>query len=231
MTTSIAGNRALIVGAGPGISASIARLLSSEGIIVALAARDAVKLAPLAREISGHAFAADATDPAAVASLFDQVDRAIGPPGLVVYNAGARIRGPLAELDPGQVRHALDVTAFGAFLVVQQAARRMLREERGTILLTGATAGLKGFPLSASFAMGKFALRGLAQSAARELGPRGIHVAHINIDGAVRSADRPDDADSTLDPDAIARTYLDLLRQHRSAWTHEIDLRPWSERF
>ena len=229
--TTVADNRALIVGAGSGISASVARLLSSEGIIVALAARDAVKLAPLARAIGGHAFAADATDPAAVATLFDQVDSAIGPPGLVVYNAGARIRGPLADLDPGEVRHVLDVTAFGAFLVVQQAARRMLREERGTILLTGATAGLKGFPLSASFAMGKFALRGLAQSAARELGPRGIHVAHINIDGAVRSADRPDDGDSTLDPDAIARTYLDLLRQHRSAWTHEIDLRPWSERF
>ncbi len=223
--------RALIVGSGPGISASVARLLAANGVAVALAARDASRLAPLAAQIGAHAFAADATDPDAVARLFEQVDRALGAPDIVVYNPSARLRGPIAELDPPAVRQAIEVTAFGAFLTVQQAARRMLPNQRGAILLTGATAGLKGFPLSAAFAMGKFALRGLAQSAARELGPRGIHVAHINIDGAVRSATRPDISDSTLDPDAIAQTYLDLLRQHRSAWTHEVDLRPWSESF
>ncbi len=125
----------------------------------------------------------------------------------------------------------LEITAFGAFLVVQQAARRMLPQGHGAILLTGATAGVKGFANSAAFAMGKFALRGLAQSAARELGPKGIHVAHFVIDGAVRSASRPDTADNTLDPDAVAQTYLEVLRQPRSAWSLEVEMRPWVEKF
>jgi len=130
------------------------------------------------------------------------------------------------------VRKAVEVSAFGGFLVVQQAARRMIPHSRGAIPLTGASASVKGYPLSAAFAMGKFALRGLAQSAARELGPKGIHVAHFVIDGGVRSARRPDPAnrpDSTLDPDGIAQTYLDVLRQPRSAWSLEVELRPWVE--
>jgi NAD(P)-dependent dehydrogenase (short-subunit alcohol dehydrogenase family) len=225
---------ALIVGAGPGISASLARQLTRAGLAVALAARNVDKLGPLATETGALAFAADAADPASVQDLFATVDAQIGPPDVVIYNASGRLRGPLVDLDPSAVRSAIEVTAFGAFLVVQQAARRMVPAGRGAILLTGATAGLKGFSGSATFAMGKFALRGLAQSAARELGPKGIHVAHIVVDGGVRSASRPDPADkadSTLSPEGVAGAYLALLRQPRDAWTFELDLRPWVETF
>ena len=226
--------RALIVGAGEGISASFARRLAADGVTVTLAARDVAKLAPLVAELNARALPCDAADPASVQTLFAKLDAGAGAPDLVLYNASGRVRGPIAELDPEAVRRAIEVTAFGAFLAVREAARRMLPARHGAILLTGATAGFKGLAHSAPFAMGKFALRGLAQSAARELGPAGIHVAHINIDGAVRSQTRPDPADrpdSTLDPDAIAQVYLDLLRQPRSAWTHELDLRPWVETF
>jgi NAD(P)-dependent dehydrogenase (short-subunit alcohol dehydrogenase family) len=225
---------ALIVGAGPGIGAALARALMAAGLEVALAARDIDNLTALAAETGARAFAADAGDPAAVAGLFAAVDAALGAPDVVVYNASGRTRGPIADLDPEAVRQALTVSAFGGFLAVQQAARRMVPQGRGAILLTGATAGVKGFAQSAAFAMGKFALRGLAQSAARELMPKGIHVAHFVIDGGVRSARRPDPAerpDSTLDPDAIARSYLDVLRQPRSAWSFEVELRPWVETF
>ena len=225
---------ALIVGAGPGISASVARALAAAGLKVGLAARNVEKLAPLAAEIGARTFAADASDPASVAGLFEQADDEIGEPDVVLYNASARARGRIADLDPEQVRRAIEISAFGGFLVTQQAAKRMTPHGRGAILLTGATASVKGFPLSSVFAMGKFALRGLAQSAARELGPRGIHVAHFVIDGGVRSATRPDPADhpdSTLDPDGVAQTYLDILRQPRNAWTWEIELRPWVETF
>ncbi len=225
---------ALIIGAGVGISASLARLLTGAGCKVGLAARNAGKLGPLADEIGGQAFAADATDPAAVARLFDEMDSRLGEPDMVIYNAGARAHGPIAELDPEAVRQSMAVSAFGGFLATQQAARRMIPRGRGAILLTGASASVKGFPLSSAFAMGKFALRGLAQSAARELGPKGIHVAHVVIDGAVRSAvrpDPPDRPDSTLSPDGIAQCYLDLLRQPRDAWSLEVELRPWVEKF
>jgi NAD(P)-dependent dehydrogenase (short-subunit alcohol dehydrogenase family) len=162
---------------------------------------------------------------------------------VVVYNPSVRLSGPLIDLDPAEVARALSVTAFGGFLVGQQAARRLLAKAgdgvKGAILFTGASASVKGYARSAPFAMGKFALRGLAQSMARELAPQGIHVAHFVIDGVSRNpgrnpgrteepADRPD---SMLDPDAIARTYLDILRQDRSAWTWEVELRPWVERF
>ena len=156
------------------------------------------------------------------------------PPDVVVYNASSRAPGPIAELDPEAVRRAVAITGFGGFLVVRQAARRMIPAGRGAILLTGATASVKGFAHSAAFAMGKFALRGLAQSAARELGPKGIHVAHIVVDGGVRSERRPDPQDrpdSTLSPDGIAQTYLDLLRQPRDAWSFEVEIRPWVETF
>ena len=225
---------ALIVGVGPGLSASLARLFARERIRVALASRTVDDLAALADETGASIHACDAADPAAVARLFAEVDARWGEPAIVVYNASGRTRGPLVDLEPEAVRRSLEVSAFGAFLVAQQAARRMLPKGEGAILLTGATAGVKGFPLSASFAMGKFALRGLAQSMARELMPSGIHVAHFVIDGGIRSAGRavPDDKpDSLLDPDAIAQTYWHTLNQQRSAWSWEIELRPWVERF
>jgi len=225
---------ALIIGAGPGISASLARQLTAAGLKVGLAARDTAKLTDILGETGATAFAADATDPAAVAALFRSVDERLGEPDVVIYNASARVPGPLAGLDPEAVRQSLHVSAFGGFLAVQQAARRMVPKGRGAILLTGASASVKGFARSAAFAMGKFALRGLAQSAARELGPQGIHVAHFNIDGGVRSARRLDPADrpdSTLSPEGIAQTYLDILRQPRNAWSLEVELRPWVETF
>jgi NAD(P)-dependent dehydrogenase (short-subunit alcohol dehydrogenase family) len=225
---------ALIIGAGAGISAALARKLAAVGLGVALAARNIDKLAPLAAETGARTFAADAANPAAVAALFAAVDAAIGPPDVVIYNASARARGALATLDPALVRQSIEITAFGAFLAVQQAALRMLRHRHGAILLTGASAGVKGFPLSAPFAMGKFALRGLAQSAARELGPQGIHVAHFVIDGGVRSESRPvpaDRPDSLLAPASIAQTYCDVLAQPRDAWSMEVELRPWTESF
>ena len=225
---------ALIVGVGPGISASLARKLAALGVKVGLAARGAGKLQALAAETRAVTFAADASDANAVASLFADAERRLGEPDVVVYNASARAHGPIAELDPAAVQRALSISALGGFYVTQQAAKRMLPRGRGAILLTGATASIKGFALSSAFAMGKFALRGLAQSASRELGPKGIHVAHFVIDGGVRSARRPDPTekpDSTLAPDAIAQTYLDVLRQHRSAWSLEVELRPWVEHF
>jgi NAD(P)-dependent dehydrogenase (short-subunit alcohol dehydrogenase family) len=225
---------ALIVGAGPGISASVARHFAALGVKVALAARNVQKLEPLIQGTGTLAFSADASDPESVAQLFQQVCDRMDEPDIVVYNASARIQGPLAELDPSAVQRALAVTAFGGFLVTQHAAKRMLPRGHGAILLTGATASVKGFAHSAAFAMGKFALRGLAQSAAREFGPKGIHVAHFIIDGGVRAAHRQDPADrpdSTLDPEAIAQAYIDVLRQPRSAWSQEVELRPWVEHF
>jgi len=226
--------RALIVGAGTGLSAALARLLAREGMRVALAARDTSKLAPLCAETGARAFACDAARPDRVRRLFAEVEGALGSPDVVIYNASARTRGPLVDLDPAEVERTLAVTAFGGFLVAQEAARRMLASERGAILFTGASASVKGYAQSAPFAMGKFALRGLAQSMARELAPRGIHVAHFVIDGGIARPGRaaPSDApDALLDADAIAANYLHVLRQPRSAWTWEIELRPWVEKF
>lgn len=223
---------ALIIGAGPGISASLTRLLTAAGLNVAMAARNVDKLNDLVVETGARAFPiVDAADPISVKQLFDDVDEAFGAPDIVVYNASARAHGPLAELNPTDVRRALDVTAFGGFLAVHHAARRMVEQGHGAILLTGASASIKGFPQSAAFAMGKFALRGLAQSAARELGPKGIHVAHFIIDGGVRKIGVSDESDGLLTPDAIAQTYIDTLKQPRDAWSHEIELRPWAEKF
>src|SRR5438309_5471395 len=232
--TAIPYRTALIVGAGSGISASVARGLAAAGLKVGLAARNTDKLASLAAEIGAERFAVDASDPAAVAHLFEESEARLGAPDLVLYNASARAHGPIAEIDPEAVRKAIEISAFGGFLTVREAARRMIPHGRGAILLTGASASVKGYPHSAAFAMGKFALRGLAQSTARELGPKGIHVAHFVIDGGVRGARRPDPADrpdSTLDPDGIAQTYLDVLRQPRGAWSLEVELRPWVETF
>ncbi len=227
-------NSALIVGAGAGLSASLARALAQKKVKVALAARSTGDLEPLVAETGAQTFACDASRRADVDRLFADLDATIGPPDIVIYNASARSRGPFVELDPVEVEKAITVTAYGGFLVGQAAARRMLPKRHGAILFTGASASVKGYPQSAPFAMGKFALRGLAQSMARELAPQGIHVAHVVIDGGIRSGRRPDPADrpdSTLDPDAIAATYLHLLYQPRSAWAWEVELRPWLERF
>jgi NAD(P)-dependent dehydrogenase (short-subunit alcohol dehydrogenase family) len=227
-------NTALIVGAGSGLSASLARALAKDGIRVALAARTIDDLDALTRETGARAFACDAGKRAEVEKLFTDIEAAGGAPDIVIYNASARARGPLIDLDPAEVERAIAVSAFGGFLVAQQAARRMLPKKHGAILFTGASASIKGYAQSAPFAMGKFALRGLAQSMARELAPQGIHVAHIVIDGGIRSARRAEPAEapaSLLDPDAIAASYLHIIRQPRSAWTWEIELRPWVERF
>ncbi|MCA7118942.1 MAG: SDR family NAD(P)-dependent oxidoreductase [Acidibrevibacterium sp.] len=225
---------ALIVGAGAGLSASLARQLAAQGTRVALAARNAEKLAPLAAEIGGMALACDAARPEAVAALFAETDRLGFAPDCVIYNPSRRLRGAIADLDPAAVAEVLAISAYGGFLVGQQAARRMLARGGGAIGFTGASASVKGYALSAPFAMGKFALRGLAQSMARELHPQGVHVVHLVIDGGIRSEHRPTPAeapDSLLDPDAIAATYLAALQQPRSAWSLEVELRPWVERF
>lgn len=225
---------ALIVGTGTGLSASLARLFACEGLRLALAARQPDKLSALCSETKARAFGCDATDPVQVEKLFVDVAAQIGAPDVVVYNPSARSRGPLVDLVPADVQRGLMVSAYGGFLVAQQAVRRMLPNGRGAVLFTGASASVKGYPQSAPFAMGKFALRGLAQSMARELQPHGIHVAHFVIDGGIRSATRtdpPDKPDSLLDPDAIAENYLHVLRQPRSVWTWEIELRPWVEKF
>lgn len=229
---------AVIVGVGPGLSAALARALAAQYDLV-LAARRAESMAAVAAETGATTREVDAANPEAVAALFEGLPNA---PRVVAYNPSWRVRGPLIDLDPEAVRRAVDVTAFGAFLVGQAAARRMLAAApaadgtRGTILFTGASAGVKGFPQSASFAMGKFAQRGLAQSMARELHPQGIHVAWVNIDGGIRNDGRaervdPDGEDRMLDPQAIAQTYLHLINQHRSAWSEEVALRPWVEKF
>jgi NAD(P)-dependent dehydrogenase (short-subunit alcohol dehydrogenase family) len=225
---------ALIVGAGQGLSASLARLFARQGIRVAMAARNASKLDALCRDTGAKAFGCDATDPDGVARLFEAVERDVGIPDVVVYNASGRARGAFVDLVAADVAQAIAVSAFGGFLVAQQAVKRMLPNNHGAILFTGASASVKGYPQSAPFAMGKFALRGLAQSMARELSPQGIHVAHFVIDGGIRSAARTEPADrpdSMLDPDAIAESYWNVLRQPRSAWTWELELRPWVERF
>jgi NAD(P)-dependent dehydrogenase (short-subunit alcohol dehydrogenase family) len=226
--------RALIVGAGAGLSASLARLLSRNGMAVALAARDTVKLRDLAAETGAKTLSCDVSIPDEVAKLFAMLDVDMGAPDVVIFNASGRVRGPFAELDPDEVRKALMISAYGGYLVAREAVLRMESAGHGAILFTGASASVKGYARSAPFAMGKFALRGLSQSLARELQPKGIHVAHFVIDGGIRSPRRPEPADapdSLLSPDAIAETYLAVLNQHRSAWTSEVELRPWVEKF
>lgn len=236
---------ALIVGAGSGLSASLARLCAGEGMGVAIAARNTEKLAPICDETGAKAYACDAADGGQVDRLFDAVGADLGVPDIVVYNASARARGPIAEVERDAVLNAVMVSCYAGFLVGQKAAQVMLPRGSGSILFTGASASVKGYPQSAPFAMGKFGLRGLAQAMARELAPQNIHIGHFVIDGGIRQgADDPRGArnlaaaghtgevtDSLLEPDAIAQTYLNVHRQHRSAWTWEVELRPWVEKF
>ncbi len=218
---------ALIVGAGPGLSASVARLFSSKGLAIALAARSVDKLEDLAVDTNAKCYACDASSRQDVAKLFERLDADIGIPEIVVYNPSARVRGPFIDIDQEAVEKALLITCYGGFLVAQAAARRMLERGSGSIFFTSASAAVKGYVHSASFAMGKFGLRGLAQSMARELSPKNIHIGHFVIDGGIGHSD----ADDQLSPDAIAQTYWDIHSQHRSAWTWEVELRPWVETF
>jgi NAD(P)-dependent dehydrogenase (short-subunit alcohol dehydrogenase family) len=222
---------ALIVGAGSGLSASLARLLEKEGFRVALAARNPEKLAAL----RALALRCDATDAAQVEDTFKAVEAKWAVPDLVVYNASFRTRGPFVDLKAEDVRKTLEVSAFAGFLVAQAAAKRMLPRGAGAIFFTGASASVKGYAQSAPFAMGKFALRGLAQSMARELSPKNIHVAHFVIDGGIRAGKDPRAGergeDGMLLPEEIAKSYLQVYRQHRSAWSWELELRPWVEKF
>jgi len=225
---------ALIVGAGSGLSASLTRLFAKENMQVALAARSPDRLAEFTKSTGAKIFKCDVGRHDEVETLFKNVETAIGAPDVVIYNPSYRVRGPLIDLDPVEVEKTIAITAFGGFLVAQAAVRRMLPKGQGAVIFTGASASVKGYALSAPFAMGKFALRGLAQSMARELQPQGVHVAHVVVDGGIRSSRRaepPDRPDSLLDPDAIAENYLHLLRQPRNAWSWEIEVRPWVEKF
>ena len=220
----------LIVGAGSGLSASIARKCSKQGMNVVLAARNIEKLKSIAKETQANVFSCDSSEIDQVDNLFREIDGFKESIDLVVYNPSARLRGPVHELDAMKTKKALDITCFGAFLVAQQATKRMLSQGYGSIFFTGASAGVKGFANSSVFAMGKFGLRGLSQALARELHPKNIHVGHFIIDGVIR-AGVGNDGDNWLDPDSIAENYLHVHRQHRSAWSWEVELRPWVENF
>ena len=235
---------ALIVGAGSGLSASLARLFAKNNMQVALASRNIEKLEDVCRETKSKSYICDAVVHEQVDALYDSVVTEIGLPNIVVYNASARARGPISEVDREEFKNAIMVSCYAGFLVGQKAAQIMLPRGSGSIFFTGASASTKGYPNSAAFAMGKFGLRGLAQSMARELAPRNIHIGHFVIDGGILKG--PDDPrikrslseeatgvviDSLLDPDAIAKAYLDVHNQNRSAWTWELELRPWLEKF
>ena len=225
----------LIVGAGLGLSSSLAKCCADRGMKVALAARNLDKLEAIARETDAELYQCNASSVDDVAELFAGLDASIGTPEMVIYNPSSRVHGPVQKLDPIKVQDALNITCYGAFLVAQQAAQRMLIQGHGSIFFTGATAGIKGFANSSVFAMGKFGLRGLAQSLARELHPKNIHIGHFVIDGGIHANHRPerqdDGNDRMLNPDDIAKSYLQFHSQHRSAWAWEIELRPWLENF
>jgi len=225
---------ALIVGTGPGLSASLTQRFAREGVKVAIAARNIEKLENLTSKTGAKAYACDAVSPVEVKNLFSSVKADFGEPNIVVYNASNRVRGPITELDPEAVLNAIKVSCYGAFLVAQQAAKQMVERGNGAIFLTGASAGVKGYPNSSTFAMGKFGLRGLAQSLARELHPQNVHIAHFVIDGGINRENDPRDnrgPDGLLEPDNIANTYYNFWRQPRDCWAWEIELRPWVEKF
>lgn len=234
---------AVVVGVGPGLGAALAMRFARAGMNVALAARSLERIEGIAVDCCsighcGRAYAVDATDEAAVEALFDKVAMDMGTPGLVVYNAGAFVKRGVLETTVEEFERCWRVGCLGGFLVGRAAVRRMLAGQApgGTMVFTGATASLRGGAQFHNLAVGKFGLRALAQSMAREFQPRGIHVAHVVIDGQI-NADRPGyraeerGPDALLDPEAIAETYYQLHRQPRSAWSLEVDLRPWVERF
>jgi short-subunit dehydrogenase len=220
--------KVLIVGAGTGLSASIARLCSSEGMEVALAARNIDKLVSLKKEINAKTFKCDASDINEVSSLFRELDQSFGIPNLVIYNPSSRIRGAIGDLDPKETQEAINITCFGGFLVAQEASKRMLKNKKGSIFFTGASASIKGFANSSVFAMGKFGLRGLAQSLARELHPQNIHIGHFIIDGGIGKSST---GYKLINPDSIANAYLEVHKQDSSAWTWEVELRTNKETF
>lgn len=226
---------ALIVGAGPGLSSSLTYLLLKNKFKVAIAARNVAKLATLAETSNVDVFTCDASNINQVQTLFKKLDKTLGTPDLVIYNPSARVRGGIVEVDPEDTQKAINITCFGAFLVAQEAAKRMIKRGSGSIFFTGASASVKGYANSSVFAMGKFGLRGLAQALARELHPQNIHIGHFIIDGGIKADHRPErndpGDDSMLKPEAIAETYLQFHRQHRSSWSWEIELRPWLETF
>ena len=223
---------ALIVGAGPGISGAFATALISTGYSVVLASRNLARLQPLADRLGATAFEVDAAQPASIQRLFENVEQALGAPQVVLYNPSARVHGDLLSIDITAAADSIQSTAIGALVTAQEAARRMLPAGSGSIFLTGATAGIKGFARSSTFAMGKFALRGLAQSLARELGPAGIHVVHFVVDGSVVQEEEGLGGDSSkFTAQAIAQSYMAALAQPRGAWSWEIELRIHIEPF
>ena len=219
----------LIVGVGSGLSASLARLCYKKNMTVVLATRNINKLKELKEETKATTYQCDSTNIESVSNLFLELDNTVGTPNLVIYNAAARVRGEITELNPIQTQEAINVTCFGAFLVAQEAAKRMLKKKSGSIFFTGATAGVKGFANSSVFAMGKFGLRGLAQSLVRELHPQNIHIGHFVIDGCIGHGSHGDY--QMINPDEIAKTYLNIYYQDKSAWTWEVELRTWREKF
>ena len=227
---------ALIVGAGKGLSAAFARRLSDNGYKVALAARDIDKLCGVASDCNAICKACDCSDPQSISALYEWADSELGDLSLVLFNASGRLRGGIEALNPDDVKKSILTSCYGGFVVGQEAAKRMLRLGQGAIFFTGASASIKGYPKSSPFAISKFGLRGLAQSLARELGPKNIHVAHFVIDGGISTGDadprnEKNKKNGLLKPEAIADTYFQVLQQHRSAWSWEIELRPWCENF
>ncbi len=224
----------LIVGAGNGLSAALARRFHSEGFEINLACRNIDNITVLSQNVNARCYSCDVIEEHQIKNLFATLDKEKRTPDIVIYNAGFYDRGAVTTVSSDAVRSSLAINALGAFLVAQEAARRMTEIGKGTLLFTGASAGVKGYAQSAPFAMGKFSLRGLCQSLARELAPQNIHVVHFIIDGLIYSKERGapyDELATTLDPEAIAESYFHMVNQDRSAWTWELELRPFSERF
>jgi NAD(P)-dependent dehydrogenase (short-subunit alcohol dehydrogenase family) len=228
---------AMVVGVGAGLGASLCRRFVKAGLLVAAVSRDKDRVTAIAKDVGARGYGCDATDEKAVIELFAAVKRDFGEPTLVVYNAGAFLPRPVIETEAAEFERCWRIGCLGGFLVGREAARSMVARERGTILFTGATASLRGSANFVNLAVGKFGLRALAQSMARELGPKGIHVAHVIIDGQIAAEHRPGRSRGDRQPDAflqdesIAETYWQLHAQPRNAWTLEMDLRPWVEKF
>ena len=219
----------LIVGAGSGLSASLARAFNSKGMKIVLAARNIDKLDSLKKEIDALVFKCDSTENKSVQNLFLQTDSIIGTPEIVIYNPSLRIVKPFIEYDPDEMLQSIKVNSYGAFLVAHESVKRMLKIGKGNIFFTGSSASVKGFAKSASFAMGKFGLRGLAQSLARELHPQNIHIGHFVIDGGIGK--EPVGNYQMIHPDEIAKQYFNFYQQDKKAWSWEIEIRTNTEKF